>query len=234
MDKDFNQKYKKVKQRIVELKEQKLWDDVNINTEIVKIDKKLDSVNKEKLYAIVKATVEIGGKSFTAHAMETEGVGDINYLHFIENAETSAVGRALSFAGIKDEETPDIASKEEIEASKEQLKDVNIEKRKEVAQNLIEQTLQKKQLGIADVVKPKQVKFDESNIPVFAELGNNTIRPKADREKIITWLKSVNKFDENVLIGALIASEMSIKFKTFNDLINKGSYQDILNTFKHL
>jgi hypothetical protein len=234
-DKDFNNNYIKVKQRILQLKKDGLWNNVSVQTEVVKIDTQLDVTGKQKLFAIVKANVQIGTQFFTAHAMETQGIGEVNYLHFLENAETSAVGRALSFAGIAEEgvaiEDSNVATKEDIETAKEQVKDINAEKRKEIAKALIEKTLTIKQPTIAPKV---EVKFDESNIPVFSEIGNFSIRPKEERDKIIAWLKKVNKFDEINLVGALIRSEMSIKYKTFNALISKGSYNDILTTFKHL
>lgn len=238
MKKEFNDNYIKVKERIVKLKEEGTWDNVSINTEIIKIDTQLDITGKQKLFAIIKATVNVNNQTYTAHAMETEGVGDINYLHFIENAETSAVGRALSFAGIRDSEvTPDIASKEEIEQAKEQVKDINIEKRKEIANKLIEQAQEKKQLTLQkkEVVEPKKevTQFDEGNIPVFKEL-TGTIRSKQDREEIITWLRKVNKFDEHILTGAMIKAEISYKHKSFNELLHKGTYNDLLTVFKHL
>jgi hypothetical protein len=233
-EKNFNNGYIKVKQRILQLKAEGKWNDVRLRTEVVKLDTKPDVTGKPKQFAIVRAELIIDNNMFTAHAMETEGVGDVNYLHFIENAETSAIGRALSFAGISENE--EVASEEDIENAKEQVKDVNVEKRKMVAAQLLEETLLKKQptLDKPKVEKPTEVKFDESNIPVFKELPGTGNRLKPEREEILAWLKKVGKFDENVLIGAMIKAEISYKFKTFNDLLSKGSYNDLLTVFKHL
>lgn len=234
-EKNFNGNYLKVKQRILNLKEKGEWN-ASVETEVVKIDTQLDVAGKPKLYAIVKASLTINGIVYQAHAMETEGVGDVNYLHFLENAETSAVGRAMSFAGIPEEgvaiDDSNVATKEDIETAKEQVKDINVEKRKEVAKNLIEETLAKKQLKLEVTPEPKK-EAAQLVIPVFKEV-TGTIREKKDREEVIAWLRKVGKFDENVLIGAMIKAEISVKFKSFNDLLHKGSYNDLLTVFKHL
>ena len=50
---------------------------------------------------VVKATVTTGkGQTFTGHAQEIVGDGFINKTSALENAETSAVGRALAMMGI--------------------------------------------------------------------------------------------------------------------------------------
>jgi len=61
---------------------------------------------------VIKATVEAGGKVFTGHAQETIGDGYINKTSALENAETSAVGRALAMMGIGVIES--IASSDEV------------------------------------------------------------------------------------------------------------------------
>lgn len=234
-EKNFNENYLKVKQRILNLKEKGEWN-VSVETDVIKIDTRLDVAGKPKLFAIVKAKLTINGIVYEAHALEIEGVGDVNYVHFLENAETSAVGRAMSFAGISESgvvsDDLNVATKEDIETAKEQVKDINIEKRKEVAKSLIEETLAKKQMKLE--VAPETKKEDaQLVIPVFKEV-NGTIREKKDREEVIAWLRKVGKFDENLLIGAMIKAEISSKFKSFNELLHKGSYNDLLTVFKYL
>lgn len=234
-EKNFNNNYLKVKQRILNLKEKGEWN-VSVETDVIKIDTRLDVAGKPKLFAIVKAKLTINGIVYEAHALEVEGVGDVNYLHFLENAETSAVGRAMSFAGIAEEgvalEDSNVATKEDIETAKEQVKDINIEKRKEVAKKLIEEGLTKKQLKLDITPEPKK-EVAQLVIPVFKEV-TGTIREKKDREEVIAWLRKVGKFDENLLIGAMIKAEISSKFKSFNELLHKGSYNDLLTVFKYL
>lgn len=234
-EKDFNNNYLKVKQRIINLKEKGEWN-VSVETEVIKIDTRLDVAGKPKLFAIVKAKLTINGIVYEAHALEIEGVGDVNYVHFLENAETSAVGRAMSFAGISESgvvsDDSNVATKEDIETAKEQVKDINIEKRKEVAKSLIEETLAKKQMKLDVTPEPKK-EDAQLVIPVFKEI-TGTIREKKDREEVIAWLRKVGKFDENLLIGAMIKAEISSKFKSFNELLHKGSYNDLLTVFKYL
>lgn len=52
-------------------------------------------------HVVIRATVTDGeGRSFTGHAQEVVGEGYINKTSALENAETSAVGRALAMMGI--------------------------------------------------------------------------------------------------------------------------------------
>lgn len=234
-EKDFNNNYLKVKQRILNLKEKGEWN-VSVETDVIKIDTRLDVAGKPKLFAIVKAKLTINGIVYEAHALEIEGVGDVNYVHFLENAETSAVGRAMSFAGISESgvvsDDSNVATKEDIETAKEQVKDINIEKRKEVAKSLIEETLAKKQMKLDVTPEPKK-EDAQLVIPVFKEVTGTT-REKKDREEVIAWLRKVGKFDEKLLICAMIKAEISSKFKSFNELLHKGSYNDLLTVFKYL
>lgn len=59
----------------------------------------------------VKAIVKLGDRIFTGHASEKVGSNNINSTSALENAETSAVGRALAFAGYAGSE---IASADEV------------------------------------------------------------------------------------------------------------------------
>lgn len=49
---------------------------------------------------VVKATLTLGNQKYTGHAQEVIGDGYINKTSALENAETSAVGRAIAMAGI--------------------------------------------------------------------------------------------------------------------------------------
>ena len=59
-------------------------------------------ISLENGVAVIKATAfdEAGNILGTGHAYEKEGNGFINKESYIENCETSAVGRALGFVGI--------------------------------------------------------------------------------------------------------------------------------------
>jgi hypothetical protein len=80
---------------------------VSIETEIVSIDQR--SVT-------VRAVLKINGDIYTAHASEVFGSTEINETSALENAETSAVGRALAFAGYGI--TGSVASADEVIAAK--------------------------------------------------------------------------------------------------------------------
>ena len=81
-----------------------LCPDGRIETELVKYD---DGI------IITKATIKVNGDIVaTGYAKEVEGSSNINRTSALENAETSAVGRALGFLGIGIDTS--IASYEEV------------------------------------------------------------------------------------------------------------------------
>ncbi len=84
-------KYAEVNQRIKAFR--MLFPEGTIQTEIISIDEKR---------CIIKATAlsEDGKVLSTGHAYENEGSSFINKTSFIENCETSAVGRCLGMLGI--------------------------------------------------------------------------------------------------------------------------------------
>jgi len=49
---------------------------------------------------LVKATLELGEQTYTGHSQAIIGEGMVNTTAALENAETSAVGRACAMAGI--------------------------------------------------------------------------------------------------------------------------------------
>lgn len=67
-----------------------LHKDLEISTEIVK---------SEEHRIAVKATIKMGGKTFTGHSQAEWGKGMMGNVA-LEVAETSAIGRALGFANI--------------------------------------------------------------------------------------------------------------------------------------
>ena len=86
-----------------------LGSSLNITTEVISIDKET---------VVMKAIVEIDGRFIsTGYAEEKRTASRINQTSAVENCETSAVGRALAFAGFTNDK---LASAEEVSAAIEQ------------------------------------------------------------------------------------------------------------------
>lgn len=83
--------YVMVKDRVKALRE--VFPDFSIMTEILNIDE--ESVT-------IRATIidESGNIKATGHAHELKGASPINRTSYVENAETSAIGRAIGLLGI--------------------------------------------------------------------------------------------------------------------------------------
>ncbi|HMS09884.1 MAG TPA: hypothetical protein PKE66_10405 [Pyrinomonadaceae bacterium] len=101
-------KYIPVHKRIAEFYEK--YPDGRIVTEIVKL-------NEDSGFVCIKASAfrnrDDAEPSATGHAFEVRGQGYVNVTSFIENGETSAVGRALANLGFKIDNG--IASREEMQ-----------------------------------------------------------------------------------------------------------------------
>tara|TARA_R100000808_G_scaffold24829_1_gene58626 strand:+ start:1867 stop:2349 length:483 start_codon:yes stop_codon:yes gene_type:complete len=94
--------YVTVNERVQMLHESDLTE-ITLNTEIL---------HDSEQSIVMKTTLEIDGKVFTGIAQETKGSTNINKTSAYENCETSAVGRALGFAGYGSVES--IASGDEV------------------------------------------------------------------------------------------------------------------------
>ena len=81
--------YYTVAERLTKLHQKN--NNVTIITDIIKMDMEI---------VVVKATVSIDNLNYSGHAQEIIGSNKINTTSALENAETSAVGRALAFSGI--------------------------------------------------------------------------------------------------------------------------------------
>lgn len=97
-------------------------------------------VSNENGVVIMKAHVFDGDNNLlsTGCAYEKEGNGFINKTSYIENCETSAVGRALGFCGFGIDSS--IASKEEVENAKLQQKQMDAPKKTNVKNTKKNQT----------------------------------------------------------------------------------------------
>ena len=101
----------------------------------------IESLNAWKVKAVLTITEDGKANSYSGHALEVVGSSDINSTSALENAETSAVGRACAMAGIG--VTENIASANEVEGAKEKLKDVKTTQRRQSGKSAEEKTLEK-------------------------------------------------------------------------------------------
>ena len=101
----------------------------------------IETLNAWKVKAVL--TIKEDGKinTYSGHASEVIGSNDINLTSALENAETSAVGRACAMAGIG--VTENIASANEVTGAKEKLKDVKTTQRRQSGKSAEEKTLEK-------------------------------------------------------------------------------------------
>lgn len=107
--------YKTVAERVTEFHSAYKGSTKSIVTELISwTDKKV----------VIKATVTVEGSSYTGYAYEIEGSSNINRTSVLENCETSAVGRALAFAGFGGDE---IASANEVEQAISAQKSFRVE-----------------------------------------------------------------------------------------------------------
>ena len=101
----------------------------------------IEVLNAWKVKAVLTITEDGKTNTYSGHASEVIGSSDINSTSALENAETSAVGRACAMAGIG--VTENIASANEVEGAKEKLKDVKTTQRRQSGKSAEEKTLEK-------------------------------------------------------------------------------------------
>lgn len=120
--------YAEVPQRVTAFR--KLYPQGTITTEVISI---------ENGVCVMKASVAIDGVILgEGTAYEKEGSSFINKTSFIENCETSAVGRALGFAGFGSDGS--IASAEEVMNAQKQQYKMNEEALRTELKELLEST----------------------------------------------------------------------------------------------
>jgi len=112
--------YTEVKDRLIAFAEE--FPQATIETELLQVNQLIDSPTGEACNDdVVKAIVRPNPTQepewfYVGHAAERDNTGFVNKTSALENGETSAVGRALAFAGFGGDFA--IASKEEVENAK--------------------------------------------------------------------------------------------------------------------
>jgi hypothetical protein len=129
----------------MEKKKIDLSDYITVNERIIKFYEKYpdgriipELISWNDGVVLMKATVyrdhETQNPISVGHAYEVEGSTFINRTSVIENAETSAVGRALALAGFEIKKS--VASREEVENAVEQQEILKQEKTQDIPQEL--------------------------------------------------------------------------------------------------
>lgn len=119
--------YTEVKDRLIAFADE--FPQASIQTELVSVNQIIDSPTGETCNEyVVKATVipnpiQEPEWFYVGHAAERDNTGFVNKTSALENGETSAVGRALAFAGFGGDFA--IASKEEVDNAKAKQKVIN-------------------------------------------------------------------------------------------------------------
>jgi hypothetical protein len=113
----------------------------------------------------------------TGNAYEKEGSSFINKTSYIENCETSAVGRALGMAGFGIDVS--IASAEEVQNAIQQQDDIKV-------QELGEQLLSKKEIEILEATVQKYNKTETDTMAILLKYGYKEFKEvkKKDYAKI--------------------------------------------------
>jgi hypothetical protein len=119
--------YTEVKDRLIAFADE--FPQASIQTELISVSQVIDTPTGEACNEyVVKATVipnpmQEPEWAYIGHAAERDNTGFVNKTSALENCETSAVGRALAFAGFGGDFA--IASKEEVENAKAKQKAIN-------------------------------------------------------------------------------------------------------------
>ena len=151
--------YAEVNERIKAFR--KLYPNGTISTEIIRLE---DGV------CVIKATAknELGVILGTGHAYEKEGSTFINKTSYIENAETSAVGRALGMIGIGIDTS--IASFEEVANAMEQQKEKPAQQKQDAPVEILDSRaelrkyLKKHKIDPNDIIKACGLNKDSTDV----------------------------------------------------------------------
>lgn len=175
-----NKDYAEVPQRVQAFR--KLFPEGQIRTEILSNDNGV---------CVFRAMVFANNETLlsTGHAYEKEGNGFINKTSYIENCETSAVGRALGFIGIGSETS--LASYEEVANAKLQQEKKPEEVVEEYndkpasAKQIMELTAELNRTGLD--IAPTLIMYKCDNITQLTQLQCNrvinTLKGKPDKAK---------------------------------------------------
>ena len=137
---------------------------------------------------VIKAEIQDqdGDVMATGYASEKVGAGNINRTSALENAETSAVGRALGFLGIGI--AASIASADEVTNAAQQLEEIKV--REALASEREKRTLADycKRLGVNPIDIARQAGWTEG--PLTAEQHGKALIILSDIEQSTEWMRN--------------------------------------------
>ena len=110
--KEYDKNYDTAAERLLEFKKQ--YPNHSIITEL--LSHTLTPDGKYQVDFMCRIINDLGLTAATGHASEREGMGEVNKTSWLENCETSAIGRALKAFGIGG--SGNFASKEEVDNAK--------------------------------------------------------------------------------------------------------------------
>lgn len=188
--------YVAVNERVRAFRSHPNFKDMSIETSII-------DISGDRVVMVAKVLDSEGLVRATGHAEEIKGKSGVNATSFIENCETSAVGRCLGFLGIGVDDS--IATYEEVEQA--------IGRQEELDKNpnrLAEEKAAIKEGMIREATKnplPKKSKYDP--LPNSSKIGE--LSGKYLEELNLDDLKVVQKFCTTEYWKNAVAAEISIK-----------------------
>lgn len=164
--------YPEVTEKIKAFK--KIYPDGSIQTELI------SDIDGKCLFKAVVSVTDIGGQTITlgtGHAFEVQNQGYINKTSYIENCETSAVGRALSMAGFGSDNS--VRGFEEVVNATVQQDELALEEKKKEsigakAADVLAKTLTENQLKWA-LKKYKVKKLEDITNDQYRDLNERLI-----------------------------------------------------------
>ena len=194
--------YAMVFERIKALR--KVIPNASIETEVVHI---------EDGSIIIRATVrdDDGHIIGTGHAEEKDGNGNINMTSFVENCETSAVGRALGMCGIGIDDS--FASADEMATAIKQTKNIS-KKEKDYLKSIVES----KNYTVAEIF-PLGLDLTAEQ---YAEACRKLTRLKArSKEDLILYAEKLGMFFDPTYTAEMIISQLNDSYSKHDEMFDK-------------
>ncbi len=174
--------------------------------------------------AIVIPDVENPKRVFTGYAQENKGKGMVNTTSYIENCETSAIGRALGFLGIGVETS--IASADEVAKAVASQNESGFIKEPQPKEPDIEDTEK-----ITEMVNKAEKIVDESPLKEPKAKVTSSKQGKAEKkpnkQEILTLIDKLGKKNPK----EVKAKDLRPAFEGIKQILSEEERLDVLNSF---